>query len=33
MGNMYFSHCYFEDNYASRNSTSENGKDGWGRGF
>jgi hypothetical protein len=31
MGNMYFSHCYFEDNYAAMSAT--NGKDGYGRGF
>jgi hypothetical protein len=32
VGNMYFSHCYFENNYAARQS-SGNKKDGWGRGF
>jgi hypothetical protein len=31
MGNLYFSHCYFENNYAARNSGSV--KDGYGRGF
>jgi hypothetical protein len=31
IGNMFFSHCYFENNSAARGAS--NGRDGKGRGF